>query len=160
MTALGFTGTRYFTTTDMLTFILVEDRLHDDMGLWTWIADHDEFITGGCVGFDAIMGATLARWPTLREARHVVIVPADRSRVDPWWQDPDLDGRVTVIEMPDGSSYRERDQAIVDRADELFYVAHRHERHGSQKRSGTWLTVRLARQKGIPLRGIVMKDEE
>jgi hypothetical protein len=58
------------------------------------------YVTGACVGGDAFIG----RWLFYNrpDAEHVVIVPADRSRVDDWWTSASFTtGRpVTVIEMP------------------------------------------------------------
>jgi hypothetical protein len=159
VTILSFTGTRRFTFTDMLSLVLTENLLHEDLGLWSWVVQHEEFVTGGCVGFDAVVGATLARWPQTRDARHTVILPANRSQVDAWYEDPEVADRVTVIEMPEGTSYRDRDLELVKRGDELCYVADYPEHHGSQRRSGTWLTVRLARGYNLPIRGIVLHEE-
>ncbi|HMG62811.1 MAG TPA: hypothetical protein VK599_07675, partial [Streptosporangiaceae bacterium] len=65
----------------------------------------DRYVTGACTGGDAFIGRWLyARRP---DAEHVVIVPADRSRVDEWWLEA-KGPAVTVAEMPPGTTYADR----------------------------------------------------
>lgn len=139
----GFTGSRYFVPTQesLIRFAL-------------WIDERDdtpsEFVTGGAVGFDHHIGLYLTEmYPG---ARHTIIVPANRSKVKNWWKDLDYSEiPVEVIEMPHGTSYRERDQAIVNHSDALLSAAAFAEDDPRSIRSGTWMTVRLARAKGIPI---------
>jgi hypothetical protein len=157
MTALSFTGTRQFTYDDLLYHLM--DEHSAPPGLWEWIAGHNGFITGGCIGFDSLIGAALARWPRFKNARHTVVLPANRSQVDSWYLNPDVRDRVNVIEMPEGTSYRDRDVRLVELGDELFYAADKPEDHGASLRSGTWMTVRIARKLNKPMRGIVLHND-
>jgi hypothetical protein len=134
-TTIGLTGTRDLpkAATDALCQRL--DQLHPDV-----------WVTGACVGVDAYVGmwARLAR----PDARHVVYVPADRSRIKAWWRTLPSDN-VEVIEMPPGSSYRDRNQAIVNASTRLIAIPVAAEDHPEQRRSGTWQTVRMGRRAGI-----------
>ncbi len=107
------------------------------------------YVTGACQGGDAFIGSWLYdRYPG---TQHVVIVPADRSRVDPWWllvSGPP----VTVIEMPPGSTYAMRNAALVHRGDCLIAFPAWPEAKSGSARSGTWQTVRMARKAGKPVR--------
>jgi hypothetical protein len=109
----------------------------------------DRYLTGGCTGGDASIG----RWLYVNRpgAEHVVIVPADRSRVDPWWEDPALDGlpgRVTVIEMPPGTTYEDRNARLVAEATAVFGFPAYPERDPRSRRSGTWQAIRMSRTAG------------
>lgn len=85
------------------------------------------------------------------DTMHVVIVPADRSQVDPWWVEPQWAGRVTVIEMAPGTSYADRNAALVHWGDELAGFPAWPERAPGSQRSGTWQTIRLCRKAGKPV---------
>jgi hypothetical protein len=107
----------------------------------------DRYITGGAIGGDAFIG----RWlhENRPEADHVVVVPADRGRVDPWWLHTrgSLD-RLTFSIMPAGSSYKDRNARLVEMATMVFGFPAYPEVHPSSLRSGTWQTIRLARKVG------------
>lgn len=106
------------------------------------VEDHGivKFISGACIGFDAWFGAFAATlWP---EAEHLVIVPADRSRVDPWWLE--FPRPVRVLHMPPETSYRARNLALVSGSHLLFAAPAAAERES--RRSGTWMTIRMARE--------------
>lgn len=102
------------------------------------------YVTGACNGGDAFIG----RWLYLnrRDAEHVVIVPANRSRVDEWWADAHRP--VTVIEMPPGTTYADRNQRIVAESDAVFGFPVHLEDDPRSRRSGTWQTIRMARRAG------------
>jgi hypothetical protein len=107
------------------------------------------FVTGGCIGFDDFVGRTLVEiFPT---HVHRVYVPADRSRVAAWWRDPALAPFVEVREMSPGTTYKDRNIALVN--DVAALVAK--PKHGSRDvraaRSGTWMTVGIARRQMKPV---------
>jgi len=105
------------------------------------------YVTGACEGGDAFIG----RWLYLNrpEAEHVVVVPADRSRVDYWWML--ASGRpvtVTVIEMAPGTSYADRNARLVAEGDTVFAFPAYPEDDPRSLRSGTWQAARMARKAG------------
>jgi hypothetical protein len=80
------------------------------------------------------------------------IVPADRSRVDPYWRDH-CD---TFEEMPSGTDYRARNERIVELSDRLVALPEYPEDDHWSRRSGTWMTVRIARRAGKPVAVVVL----
>lgn len=108
------------------------------------VPDADRYMTGACTGGDAFIG----RW--LREnrafAEHVVVVPADRSRVEYWWDASDP--FVTVLDMPEGTTYADRNAELVSWADVVFGLPAYPEDDPRSLRSGTWQTIRMARRAG------------
>jgi hypothetical protein len=135
---IGFSGTR---------------MLHpDDMpGVERWLErvtqGCDECTTGACYGFDAYVGSVMYSWFPPPTIRHRVIVPAFRSQVEMWWTGLDIE----VIEMPDDTDYRARNNRILDFSDKLVACADYPEEDGHSRRSGTWMTVRLARGRHITI---------
>lgn len=105
----------------------------------------DRYVTGACDGGDAYIG----RW--LYDARpwaeHVVVVPANRSRVDEWWLEVDGPG-VTVIPMPPGSTYADRNAELVRRGTAVYALPAYPEDDPRSRRSGTWQAARMARRAG------------
>jgi hypothetical protein len=124
----------------------------------------DRYVTGACIGGDAFIGRWLhANRP---DAVHMVIVPADRSRVDWWWADAG-GPPVTVIEMPPGTTYADRNARLVSEADVVFGFPAYPEGDPRSARSGTWQTIRLSRAAGNfsqwhcvtpPYRGLVERS--
>jgi len=109
------------------------------------LAAFGTYVTGACRGVDAFVGQSLYMLRPL--ARHVVVVPADRSRVDVWWVDATgvpLPG-VEVIEMPEGTTYRDRNHELLVDADVLFGWPTWPENDPRSARSGSWQTIRLAK---------------
>ncbi len=104
----------------------------------------DEYVTGGAIGGDALLGQLL--WAMYPKAVHTVIVPANRRAVDPWWER--ISERINLIFMPDGSTYEDRNAEIVQRATCLYAYPRFAEHDPRSRRSGTWQTVRLARRAG------------
>lgn len=108
----------------------------------------DCYVTGGAIGGDAFIG----RWLALNhpEAEHVVIVPADRSRVDPWWLEPGVrcSALVEIIEMPEGTTYADRNWQVVQRGTMVYALPAYPEDDPRSLRSGTWQAARMARRAG------------
>lgn len=103
----------------------------------------DRYATGAAIGGDTFIG----RWLRLNrpEAEHVVVVPADRSRVDPWWLEL---GGVTVIMMPAGTTYADRNAKLVELGTMVFGFPAYPEAHSQSSASGSWQTIRMARRAG------------
>lgn len=92
---------------------------------------------GDCTGSDALaheLGAHLGY------RLHVHPPTVDTYRAFKW-------GHVNY----DPQSYAARDAAIVHRVGRLLALPRAAERDPLSLRSGTWLTIRLARRKGIPI---------
>jgi hypothetical protein len=104
------------------------------------------YVTGACEGGDAYIGAWLYR--NRPDAEHVVVVPANRIQADYWWKEPGTPAGPTliVVEMLPGSSYADRNQELVDRADWVVGFPAFPEGDSRSQRSGTWQTIRMARQ--------------
>lgn len=137
----GETGTR--TVTD-------DARPHVYQRLAERAGRYDEYTTGACVGVDAIA----ANWflDTCPDAIHRLVVPANLSQVD-WLtihRFRALEDERHIIEwMPKGTSYRDRNNRVLDHTDELDVIASYPESHGKSRRSGTWMTYRLAKSRGL-----------
>ncbi len=155
MATLGFTGTR---STDARKAELRNYLESADM--ITYLRKFDTYVTGGCVGWDALVGRFLAtRFPP-PIAQHIVVVPANRKQVDPWWEEFDP-GLVQIVYMPNDTDYRDRNTEIVKRSDNMFYCADYPEADGRSQRSGTWMTYRISNEAKVPIDGIILnKDEE
>jgi predicted Rossmann-fold nucleotide-binding protein len=103
---------------------------------------HVIVVTGGCIGVDAYV----ARVAHARGLHVHTIVPYDRSRVDPDWEQYAL----TCYPMPLGTTYKDRNQAIVNRSDIMYGVPSHPESDPKSRRSGTWQTIRMARRQDVP----------
>lgn len=137
MTIFGYSGARTITS----------DHRGVIHPLLTSFTDSDEFVTGACTGADATVARTLARlYP---DAKHTVIVPTNRDQVEYWWLYRDPVKNLELIFLPPGTSYRDRNCAIVNRVNHLFAFPMHPEMDLRSRRSGTWQTVRLARRAGI-----------
>lgn len=109
------------------------------------VPDAGRYVTGGCQGGDAFIGRWLhANRP---DTEHVVIVPAARSRVDPWWETASR-RNLTVVEMPAGSTYAHRNARLAAWGDSVFAFPAYPEDDPRSRRSGTWQTVRMSRRSG------------
>ena len=123
---VGFTGSRVVPPgTHPLIRDLVAELPPD-----TWV------ITGGCIGVDAIV----ARYAYRRRLNVHTVLPADRSRVDPQW----MVWCTSHTEMGEGTTYRDRDEALVRRSDRLIALPLHTEEDRRSVRSGTWMTIRIA----------------
>jgi hypothetical protein len=106
------------------------------------------FVTGACIGIDHRVGFWLSQ--VFPHVPHLILVPADRSRVSRWWEGHDFQGdpdsKITVREMPPGATYADRNQEIVRWSNVLCAFPQYSEDHPKSVRSGTWQTIRMARQ--------------
>lgn len=122
-----------------------------------FLPEADEYVSGGAVGGDQIFGEmAFQRRPA---ADHIIYLPANRRAVNYWWnkyRGKRSFSRIHVFECPPDSSYAYRDQQIVNASDELAAFPRYPEADPRSARSGTWLTVRLARQRSIPIHGRIL----
>lgn len=114
-----------------------------------------KIVTGACVGVDAFVGKLCARLvPWIDQ---VVVVPANKTKVDRWWQGDHFHGGIELVFMEPGTSYMDRNDEIVRRADELQAYSASDE----AIRSGTWATVRRARdRRKLPTRALHLRTGE
>lgn len=146
---VGFTGTRNLNGDGEEAVV----ELIESCTLWggpVGLANNGlELVHGACVGADAY-----ASW-TAHEAQWAVhaVLPEDKSRVDPEW-------RRWATSWEEGGIYRVRNKKIVQRADVLFVLADYPERHPKSRRSGTWQTCRMAKERDIPVKVMVQHDED
>jgi hypothetical protein len=152
--AVSFTATRDLDTEGQEVILNV---------LITGIPHAARYITGGCVGGDTF----ISRWLFTHrpEAWHEVIVPANRSRVDFWWdRTPGLkqalltaqgvlfqgDGGavLVVVFMHEGTTYADRNAELVRRGTAVCGFPAYPEDDPRSRRSGTWQTARIARRAG------------
>jgi len=135
----GYTATRQYRP--MEHDAIVAEHLGQSL-----IAEDEDatFVTGGCRGGDRAVGTiAVVMYP---DARHEVVLPADRSQVDPWWAEPEyLTANIAIVECPAGTDFRYRNTRIVDLSDKVTALPYgRLER----PRSGTWMTANIARRAG------------
>jgi hypothetical protein len=105
------------------------------------------YVTGGSRGGDSFIGQLLLA--TRPEAEHVVVVPADHSQIDPWWERAIAQGKaVTVLQMPPDTTYADRNAAIIYESDALAGFPSYPENDSRSQRSGTWQTIRMAERAG------------
>jgi hypothetical protein len=148
---VGFTGTRHCSAEQGVSLL---EGWRQAVGSERLDSHHLEFITGGCVGWDSIVGVwALLNFPL---ASHTVILPTNERLVDRWWESDRVRGNVNLA-MREGRlhvdwpvsftrTYRDRNQLIVNLSDMLLYCAEYPEKSPESTRSGTWQTVRLARK--------------
>lgn len=112
-------------------------------------------VTGGCVGVDAFV-AEHAYQAERGDGKRIwdvhTIMPYLRSQADPNWRDY-CD---SWVEMGKGTTYKDRNIAIVLDVHYLIYFPKYAESDPRSKRSGTWQTYRLARAAGVPTRGVIL----
>ena len=97
-------------------------------------------VTGACIGVDAFVARVAFK---LGLVVHTV-VPANRSKVDPDWRL----FATTFEEMPEGSSYRDRNTRMVELAKDLLIGYPETETNGRDIGSGSWMTIRIAQRRG------------
>lgn len=152
MTSLGTTGTQHFFGAESNAYRTALETLDA-------LPRYDIYISGACIGWDYAFGVRM--FHKYQGAQHVIIVPSNWAKVAPWWQQYVGLGypNITVIQMPADSTYKQRNQEIVDHSDDFFFCAQYPEKHPKSKRSGTWQTVRLAERKPIAnLDGVILSE--
>jgi hypothetical protein len=129
----------------------------------------DGWVTGACKGFDAFVGIQGVR--RYQRIPHRVYVPRDTSQVDRWWLGGEFRQLVSptnrgsaatpIVVHENAGDYRQRNQRIVFMSDRILAVAAYPEDHGRSRRSGTWMTVRMARKaENIKsIRTLVLREE-
>lgn len=135
---VGFTGSRNLSAdrADWIDRLLVPN------------IDCAEYVTGACVGVDECIARSVAKHhPT---AVNTIIVPADRSRVSEDFLTDMHDAGANIIYMPVGTTYRDRNQRIVDWSELLIGLPDKPEHDYRSRRSGTWQTIRLAWESNKP----------
>jgi hypothetical protein len=135
---------------DLLTVSFTAARDLDERGkgvilnVLCQIPTADRYVTGGAVGGDSFIGRWLAG--NRPEAEHVVVVPAWRSQVDPWWETSPAS--VRTLWMPHGTSYAARNATLVKMATMVAGLPAYPEDDPRSARSGTWQAIRMARKEG------------
>jgi hypothetical protein len=134
---VGFTGSRYV---DRLHYATIDEVLARYL-------DAQEYTTGGAVGVDTYVLRKLSAW--CPEAKHRVCLPEH----GPDWDNPYLELATEVIYVPNTEKHehRSRNKAILDFSDLLIAMPLHPEDNPQSKRSGSWMTIRMARQRGIPV---------
>jgi hypothetical protein len=135
----GFTGSRY---------VAPEHHSFIDLVLENYL-DGSEYTTGAQAGIDTFVLRRLA--PKLSEAHHRVIVPSA----------PHLERYLAMADEviylpPSREPYRDRNEKILEYTDVLIALPLHPEEE--QPRSGTWMTIRMAKKAGIPVE-IAMLDK-
>lgn len=156
-------GTIAFTASRIL-----PDGAHDVFRTMLQDLDAGLYMTGACIGGDQAIATILAEIRPDRAQR--VIVPRDRSRVDlHWLAEFSRRPNVSLAFMPRGTTYRDRNHALLGepfdgvppiRPNLLVGFPLHDEKDPRSVRSGSWMTLRLARGKSIPWMTHVLLAEE
>lgn len=146
MRLAGFTASRNISGVPYTAFTFTLNDLND----------FDGFVTGGAIGGDACIGLYL--YKIYPDKQHWVVVPDNRSQVYQWWHKEDT-MNVNQVLMPGGSSYKDRNQEIVNRSHVLFGFPEYPELDPRSRRSGTWQTIRLAKKAMIQYYVEILRDE-
>jgi hypothetical protein len=117
------------------------------------------WITGACIGGDSVIGRKMVQ---LRpDDEHLVIIPADHSRVEFWWEHPTFYGKAIHLEdMSSGTTYKHRNEEIVSESSGLVGYPLYPEDDYRSKRSGTWQTIRMARAAKVATRIVVLRKPD
>lgn len=119
-----------------------------------------EFVYGGCIGGDEAIAIWLTTYGPAG-SRHRVILPANRKAVAEWWKYPNAADPFPLVEyMPAGTTYKDRNQRIVDISDLVIGFPEYPEDHPKSLRSGTWQTIRMARRKGTLKQVCILREPE
>jgi len=112
-------------------------------------------IIGGCLGLDSYVARAVFAYCTGVKVH--AIVPSDPRTTE--WVDPDWRVWCHSFEvMPGGTTNRHRNVQLVNRSGRLLAWPQAAEGDPMSQRSGTWQTIRLARQRGIPVEVVVLSE--
>lgn len=131
---VGFTGTQYLKPYHHEKLFHVLNKIQAD-----------KFVVGGCIGVD-----TFVAWYGFSHNIPVhVIVPSIRTKVDTNYKVY----ATTVEELPPGhrEPYRQRNTRLVTQSDALVAFPMYGELDSRSRRSGTWMTIRIARRHNKPV---------
>lgn len=110
-------------------------------------SEQSGFVLGGCEGGDTGISRYLdAMFPYIPQT---IILPANHSKVNKWWLVYEPKCKLTIVQVPQGTTYKDRNQAIVDPSEEFMAFPEYPESDPRSLRSGTWQTVRLAAKAGL-----------
>lgn len=126
---------------------------------------YDLFVTGACIGGDQKISDLIEEMRPGAPQR--IIVPRDLSRVDEAWLLSISEREGTeVLEMPRGTTYRDRNlallgvpgvhPAVLHPVNACFGFPLYRESDERSVRSGTWQTLRLARGMGISEGAVIL----
>jgi hypothetical protein len=141
---IGITGSRYVTPVH---HPLIDEVLFKYLGV-------EEWTTGGAVGVDTYVLRRMV--PLQPDAMHRVLLP----EYGPGWDNFYLEQYATeVIKVPNTMNHPERSRnvAIIERSDLMLAFPLHPEDHGQSKRSGTWMTIREARKRNVPIEITVLE---
>lgn len=126
---LGFTGSQ---SIPQMGF----DHLFDRLELLYTKYQPEGIVVGACTGYDAEVQMWFVH--NRPEVRRTVVVPANRSKVDPRCLQ---DTGAEFVLMPDGTSYRDRNIRLVELSDRLagFWT-------GKRAYSGTFMSLNIGRK--------------
>jgi hypothetical protein len=119
--------------------------------------DGSEYTTGGAVGVDTYVLRKMVPW--VPEAHHRVCLPTPEDWDNKWLPLAD-----EIVRVPDtmNNPHRSRNAAILEKTDYLLAFPLSDEEDTSQSggrgRSGTWMTIRMARQLHIPMMVTVLSE--
>jgi hypothetical protein len=97
-------------------------------------------VTGACLGVDALAG----RFGYMHSIPVHTVVPENLRWVDPEWEE-----YCTTHESVEGD-YRKRNERMMELADWVVAFPERSS-NGVDRGSGTWMTLRIAERRGIPV---------
>ena len=142
----GFTGTR----------ALLPHHLERVNEVIDQLGDATEFTTGSSVGVDVLIASALRRlYPDIPRR---IIFSDDEKYTDldvRGWANED---EAELIQMPPGTDYNDYNGRILDFSEALIGFPLHEAALGET--TGTWLTIRLAEQRGIPVRVVILEPLE
>jgi hypothetical protein len=133
MTIIGFTGAREVTPMQRLYIRAVLRHL-----------PADTYVTGACTGVDEVIARAVAEY--YPDARNLIVVPSGRSYVSHAFLVDMARAGATINLMAPGTTYKDRNQVIVDQSQRLVGFPAFAEGHDKGQTSGTWPTIRMARR--------------